>query len=396
MSNYITRRRMQLVAATVVTLTGGCTDSLTRPKMAGCAVEALESTESLAATRWNEVARNLVIKYRTDPSARPYAVLSLAQFGADLAAEERSEKTCPSVRAAVAAASAAALSYLYPNEATALAQLLKEQQDGDAARGLAGLEQGERLGKAAAEPVIARARVDGVNNPWTGVIPTGPGSWISNGSPATPQLGQMRPILLVSGDQFRPAAPPAFGSAPFLAALAEVKTIAVSRTAEQLQLAQKWSLSGGTYRTQGHWNVVAADILTQRGAREREATHALALLNAAMNDASIACFDAKYTYFTIRPSQADAGIPLAIGLPNHPSYPSSHSCTSGAATQVLGALFPGESTRLDGMAQEIGLSRMYAGIHYRFDVETGLALGKTVAQFAVDRDRDGKLLNAAR
>ena len=374
----------------------GCSDSLTPPTLEKCAAEALQSSDALASTRWNETARGLVIKYRTDPSARPYALLSLAQHAAVVAVEERSEKTCPSVRAAVAGASVAMLTYLYPNEAATLTQLAKDQQDADSARGAIGLQQGETLGRAAAEPVIALARVDGVSDPWTGTIPTGAGFWVSNGNPTTPQLAQMRPLLLARGDQFRPAAPPAFRSPAFDAALLEVKSIAGSRTPEQLQLAQKWALSGGTYRTQGHWNVVAADVIAQRGLREREATHTFALMNAAMNDASIACFDAKYTYFMIRPSQADPTISLAIGLPNHPSYPSSHSCTSGAAARVLGSLFPSETTRLDAMAEEIGLSRLYAGIHYRFDIEVGLALGRQVGDWALSVDKQGALLTGSR
>ena len=385
-----------LAALCCLIAVAGCSDSLTRPRMAKCAAEALQSSEALASTRWNEAARGLVIKYRTDPSARPYALLSLAQHAAVVLVEERSENTCPSVRAAVAGASVAMLTYLYPNEGATLTQLAKDQQDSDAARGALGLSQGESLGRAAAEPVIARASVDGVSEPWTGTIPTGPGFWVSNGNPTTPQLGQMRPLLLASGDQFRPAAPPAFHSPAFDAALLEVKTITASRTSQQLQLAQKWALSGGTYRTQGHWNVVAADIIAQRGLREREATHTFALMNAAMNDASIACFDAKYTYFLIRPSQADPTISLAIGLPNHPSYPSSHSCTSGAAARVLGSLFPSETARLDAMAEEIGLSRLYAGIHYRFDIEVGLALGRQVSDRALSIDTQGGLLTGNR
>jgi len=383
------------VLATSATLTG-CSDALTRPRIPACAASAAQSTEALASTRWNETARNLVIKYRTDPSARPYALLSVAQYAAVVLAEDRSEKTCPSVRAAIAGASAAMLAYLYPSEAATLEQLVRDQQAGDGARGLTGLDQGETLGRAAAEPVIARARVDGVADAWTGTIPVGPGNWVSTGNPTTPQLGQMRPLLLTKGDQFRPSAPPAFHSAPFDAALAEVKSIAAGRTPDQLQLAQKWALSGGTYRTQGHWNVVAAEVLTQRAVREREATHTLAMLNAAMNDASIGCFDAKYTYFMLRPSQADPSITLAISLPNHPSFPSSHSCTSGAAAQVLGTLYPSEATRLDAMAQEIGLSRLYAGIHYRFDIDAGLALGHSVGQLAIQVDKAAGLLAALR
>jgi membrane-associated phospholipid phosphatase len=337
------------------------------------------------------VTRALVVKYKTDPSARPYAVVSLAQYEAARAAEQSDATPCPSMRAATAAASAAALSYLYPAEADSLQARLQKQLAADEAKGLGSQASGATLGATSAEPVITLAKSDGLTAAWNGTVPTGPGMWFSSAKPAappaTPMLGKMRPYFMTAGNQFRPAAPPAFGSAQFLAALAEVKTTASARTPEQLQIAQKWALSSGTYRTQGHWNVVASDLAVARGLREKDATHMLALLNTAMNDASIACFDAKYAYWLIRPSQADTTIALAIGLPNHPSFPSSHSCTSGAAAAVLGALYPSETTRLDAMADEIGLSRLYAGIHYRFDISTGLAIGKSVGQLAIQVDR---------
>jgi membrane-associated phospholipid phosphatase len=97
----------------------------------------------------------------------------------------------------------------------------------------------------------------------------------------------------------------------------------------------------------------------------------------------IGCWDAKYYYWTIRPSQADAGITLAFGLPNHPSYPSGHSCVSAAAATVLTDLFPERSTELDTWVTEAGLSRMYAGIHYRFDIIAGQDLGRAVAEWAI-------------
>lgn len=76
---------------------------------------------------------------------------------------------------------------------------------------------------------------------------------------------------------------------------------------------------------------------------------------------------------------ADPMITLPIGLPAHPSYPSAHSCVSGAMTGVLAAEFPSEATRLAELAVEASLSRLYGGIHYRFHMDAGLALGRAVA-----------------
>ena len=106
-------------------------------------------------------------------------------------------------------------------------------------------------------------------------------------------------------------------------------------------------------------------------------------------DAAIGCWDAKLTYWFIRPPQADPAITLipAIGLPNHPSYPSAHTCFSGAAAEMLGVFFPAKTDSLDAMVHEAGLARMYAGIHYRFDVDMGQQLGRQVARFVSEVDR---------
>jgi membrane-associated phospholipid phosphatase len=108
------------------------------------------------------------------------------------------------------------------------------------------------------------------------------------------------------------------------------------------------------------------------------ATGYLAYANAAAFDAQIACFDAKFTYWFIRPSQADPAITLPIPLPNHPSYPSAHSCITSALMTVLIDAFPSDRPRLEGIITSAGLSRMYAGIHYQCDVEAGQAAHLTI------------------
>ncbi|MEO8564366.1 MAG: phosphatase PAP2 family protein [bacterium] len=80
----------------------------------------------------------------------------------------------------------------------------------------------------------------------------------------------------------------------------------------------------------------------------------LAVLNVAASDAVIACFDAKYHYWTIRPSQADTTLTLpdSMGLPNFPSYPSGHACTAGAFEAALGHYLPQERAEFTRMAVE--------------------------------------------
>ena len=88
----------------------------------------------------------------------------------------------------------------------------------------------------------------------------------------------------------------------------------------------------------------------------------------------------------IRPSQADPGITLPISLPNHPSYPSNHAVIDGAVAGILEAAFPAETKRLEQIAEEAAISRLYGGIHYRFDKDAGMALGRAAAAKALAAD----------
>ena len=80
-----------------------------------------------------------------------------------------------------------------------------------------------------------------------------------------------------------------------------------------------------------------------------------------------------------------------MGLPNHPSYPSGHACGAGAAQTAIGALLPEYAAEASRMAAEGAESRLYAGVHYRFDNDTGLTLGRMVARAVLDADRQGTL-----
>jgi membrane-associated phospholipid phosphatase len=187
-----------------------------------------------------------------------------------------------------------------------------------------------------------------------------------------------RTFALESGDQFRPPPPPAFGSDAYNAALQEIRAISDGLTATQLAIAQFWAPKGPAYL-----NSVAAEMIVSHHNSEREAARVLALGNMAVFDVLNACFDAKFAYYLIRPSQADPQIHLPVGLPNHPSYPSGHSCVTSAYATVLASVFPDESDRLHAMVVEAGLSRMYGGLHYRFDCEVGQELGRNVAEYVM-------------
>ena len=100
---------------------------------------------------------------------------------------------------------------------------------------------------------------------------------------------------------------------------------------------------------------------------------------------------------------ADPTITLATGvpgfpytLPNHPSYPSGHSCLSSSAVTILSQYFPAHAEALHAALIEAGLSRIYGGIHYRFDIEAGQHLGHSVALFTIAADASGNSVLTAR
>jgi hypothetical protein len=339
-----------------------------------------------AAANWNERATALAAR-RTVNAARLYVYLSLAQLRA--AEDAETIRPHPPTSSAIGGASAAILDAYFPLDVADIEGTLDAQQAAEPWPGAKGQDfaAGEAIGRAAAARVLAYSAGDlvGLTNP--GVPPIGPGYWVWTGGPiARGNLGA-RPFFLASSDEFRPPPPPAFGSPAFLEALAEVRRISDTRTAEQLAIAQYWNAAQSP-ASDAAMNNLAVDLIRTHRRGDREAARILFLMNAASFDALIGCFDAKYFYWFIRPPQADPAITLPIGLPPHPSYPSAHSCVSGSSTGVLALVFPSERERLDAVATEASLSRLYAGIHYRFDMMAGLALGRAVAAKAVAADLD--------
>jgi membrane-associated phospholipid phosphatase len=390
-------RTPALVLSTLAVALTACADPPTGPAtdVAARRSSAADSPHGGAAVHWNGVARGLVAKYGANAfqAIRGYALLSVAQYNALMAAERGTTGSIHAYeRAAVAGASVVVLGYLFPAEASALEAMADGLlvAPGHPAARPSDDATGEAIGRAAAELIVARARTDRFSAPWTGTVPTGPGLWFSSAvppaAPAGPLLGQMKPFLLASGGQFRPPPPPAHGSPEFAAALAEVRAIADARTPEQDRIAKFWAFPAGTYQPPGYWNEEAATLAVRYRLGERRTAHVLALMNMVGMDALIATHDAKFVYWLIRPSQADPMIRLAVGLPNFPSYPSNHATLSSGMAAILAAAFPAEAGRLDALAAEAALSRLLGGIHYRFDNETGLRLGRTIAAWALEHD----------
>jgi len=379
----------------VVITASACADAPTRlVQPTTASADAVKFWEALASTRWNERATQLLGQYPPTANGQAQAAtsrmltyLSLAQYRAVLAAEAGKDgSTHPSAPAAVGAASVAVLSSFFPVAATTLE---KKLDDDLSAPGWPGAQNddpasGEAIGRAVGAAVLAQAASDNYYVTLPGVPPVGPGYWIPAPAPApiVRSLYGVRPFFLTSADQLRPPPPPAIGSPEFLAAYAEVRYISDTRTPEQIAIAQTWATAMPPYTT-GSENLVADQLIVDHHRTEREAARILAYLNAAAFDAQIACWDAKFTYWFIRPSQYDVAITLAVSLPNHPSYPSAHQCITGATMSVLMDAFPSERPRLEAYISTAGLSRMYAGLHYRFDVEAGEAIGRQAAALAL-------------
>jgi len=158
-----------------------------------------------------------------------------------------------------------------------------------------------------------------------------------------------------------------------------VRALSAAPSPAQLASMSFWAPQGAPYMNQ-----LADEMIVAHRNSEREAARVFALANMAGFDGLNACFDAKFAYYLIRPWELDNSIPTRVGRPNHPAYPSGHSCITSAYASALASLFPKERSRLEAMIEEAGMSRIYAGLHYRFDIEAGQELGRQVARYVLE------------
>jgi hypothetical protein len=258
---------------------------------------------------------------------------------------------------------------------------------------------GLALGRAVAAVLVARAGTDGMGAAagtpalWQAYADAaaarGEIAWKSLESPPRPPMlanfGKVRAWMMTPTDiaNERPAPPPSTSSAEMMRDLAEVKDVAENLTSDELKVAQKWNDGAATYTPPGHWNDIATEYVRDARMSEVRAARTFALLNMAMHDAAVACWDSKFAWFNPRPSQLDPSIKTKIGLPNFPSYTSGHSTFSAAAATVLSYLFPSGAASFDAMKDEAAISRLYAAIHYRSDIEAGKAHGARIGGYTL-------------
>lgn len=302
----------------------------------------------------------------------------------------------PSEHAVAAGAASAVLAFFFPQQA---AFFNAKAEEAGQSRLLAGVQYpsdvqaGLELGRAVAALVIARAQNDNSDAVFTGTIPQGACNWKGT-TPFLPMSGTWKTWILSSGSQIRPGPPPTCDSAQMAAELADVKNFArpipaAGASFNTTRLAFFWQ---GTASFIKPW----ADLISQKISEYRldanppRAARVYALVSIGFYDSLIACFNAKYTYWSIRPNQLDPTLTTLFPNPGHPSYPSAHAALSSGQAEVLAYLFPRDAEFFKGLAAEASNSRFWAGIHFRSDLDVGLLQGKQVAALIIERaESDG-------
>lgn len=363
-------------------------------------------------------------------AARAYAYLSTAQYDALIATYHYKQlynrsapfnvdtkiqtllpkstlPSYPSEDATVLGASVEILKLLFPGDQDYINQRAEEHKRARLISGAnvrSDLDAGETLGKLVAAKFVTRARSDkagaAVGNPtlWAKLkqdcIVRGEIPWISQELPERPPMlpafGAVKAFLfdsLTMVTSIRPGPPPSTSSQKFKDETEEIYQITKNLTREQLRIADFWADGLRTYTPPGHWNYIAATDFAQQSFSEARWARNMALLNMAILDAGIVCWDAKNLYYNPRPMQIDTRIKTGIGLPNFPAYISGHSTFSGAAATVLGYIIPGRAQAYADMAKEASVSRMYGAIHARSDCEIGIITGNKVGAYAIARGR---------
>lgn len=365
---------------------------------------------------WNEQVTTLMV---AGPPAqtRAYAMMNIAMFDAANSAIGGAYQYYTSgvtgfggdVRAAVSQAAFSILSVVDAANAATYQTRLAESLalvTNSAERDL-----GIETGMAYANAVLAMRSADGSTAQVT-YTPSGqPGNYVttSPGTAGAPQWGGVTPFIMTSPDQFRSAPPPALTSSEYAAAYNEVKEVgaqnSATRTQDQTAAALFWDAANGA-----PWMRIGLTIAEDEGLSTLDNARAFALLSSSLADALIAGFDTKYEYRLWRPitaihegdgdgnplTEADAGWNSLFPAPNHPSYMSTHSALSGAGESILTALFgddeafsltiAGDTRNFTGLhqaAQDGSDSRLWGGIHFRFDNEAGLKAGRQIGALAL-------------
>jgi hypothetical protein len=427
------------MAKTLITLAFLCASlSAQVTGSSGTAVDENQNPGASSAQSVNPVVqwnRTLLVIVRT-PGAQPatvhpthsFAIMHAAIYDA-VNAIDGTHKTylvalsgiprSASQDAAAAAAAHEVLLALYPAFQPALDAVL-QQSLGQIPNGKDKL-QGVAIGQAVADRILALRSNDGSNaTPTLYVFGNAPGDYRSTppNFPKQPQFthwSRVTPFALERASQFRLGPPPELTSDTYTDAFNEVKSLGIvkSTTASPDQALTGHFWNGAI---QNYWNEIAQTAAVAHNLSTAQNARLFALLNLTLADGVIAFYDTKYTYNFWRPvtairaadtdnnpdTTADPNwLPQVGNTTPDPTYPGAHAVISAAAARVLTSFFkkdhfnfnvtsevlPGVErsfSRISAAAEEATLSRIFAGVHFRFDLTTGQRLGREVADFVVD------------
>lgn len=373
-------------------------------------------------THWNTVAEGVFAPTEgTNPLAqsRTLAILHAAIHDTINAIEPRFAPYTPglpftpaaSIEAAVAAAAREVLVTLAPEQASmvdaAYARALAPVAEGGAKA------DGVALGRAAALATLRRRAQDGFDRiAQPAYVPRTQAGDYQFTAPfdvaVGPGLGRVQPFAIVVANHDVPG-PLSLTSAEYARDVADVKAIGSrdhsTRSSEQSTIARFWYEDSPL-----GWNRIANVVIRQQQLDPWASARAFALVNFAMADGFIAGFEAKYRYRFWRPvtaiqaaetdgnprTDADPSWQPYLVTPPVPDYPSTHTVLGSAAAAVLADLFgekvrysttsltlPGVTRQYKGFtnaARENGMSRVYAGIHFRHAVEDGFRQGRSIGR----------------
>jgi len=243
--------------------------------------------------------------------------------------------------------------------------------------------------------------------------PVGPRYWIPTAAEQVsiePYWGEQRPFVLEYADECAFYMDYDYSEDPvsvFYAQALEVYEVGRNLTEEQQEIARFWvDTPGQTGTPSGHWLLIEGALVDQFEMSLNRAAEMYIKTNVALADSFISAWWLKYRDPLLRPetyinAQIDPRWSPYIASPNFPEYPSGHSVTSGAASEVLQSMFGQVAftsvtepsgrrmqrsfTSFRQAAQEAAISRMYGGIHYRAAIENGLQQGQCIGKAAFNR-----------
>jgi membrane-associated phospholipid phosphatase len=266
------------------------------------------------------------------------------------------------------------IGHFFPSMADSVNRLAQQLMASRIAAGLAfpsDTRAGFELGKRIAEKEIEYTKDFIDKTPWDGKIPEGPGHWKGK-YPMLPLAGKSKTVVLQSGSQFRPAPPPDYAKD-----MAELKNYKQGFR----------SMSNAFLYANGFGD----DVLNKKifeynlHLNPPRAARLYAITAIATYDGFIACWDAKYAYWGIRPDQYDTTYHSLLPTPPFPGYPSGHAAISGVMAELFSYFFPADRAYFQKRAKDGAESRFQGGIHFRTDNEVGLELGRKVADVVIQK-----------